>query len=294
MTLPHVFIGSSGEGKEAVAALHKVLTGESIDAIYWKDHPAFSAGVDTLSALVKAANSADFGIFVIRADDVVVSRSKESAVVRDNVLFEYGLFLGVLGQDRVFAVYEEGDSKRSVKIPSDLLGVGMPRFRGESQTSLAATARAALNHGILSQIKSLGRRERRIDLRGDWKFDKKKSTFIVTVDAVRLRDNQDYLKGRTLAVVARRGNPRVAMTDDSEVVISELCKVPRDAAELVLSVTDRRFTKKPVTTDDVVEGYILAVPPKMSRKELVASKTVEEMIRGGCDRCGGAGVSILG
>jgi hypothetical protein len=292
MVRPLLFIGSSTEGKDAASAFHKILNGESVDAIYWKDHDAFAAGVHTLTALIDAAKDADFALFIIRADDVTRSRSKQAPVVRDNVLFEYGLFLGVLGDKRVFAVYEEDGSKKRVKIPSDLLGVGIPPFRGASSTELAASARAALNHGILSQIQSIGRRERRIDLPADWELDKKKSAFKVTVNPVRLLEHRRYLNRKKLAVVARRSDPTVGITDDPQVVVGALCKVTRDPVKIVLSVADQRFTRKPVRKTDAVEGYILAVPAQMDHEAIVALETIEQMIKSGCDRCGGGGVSI--
>jgi hypothetical protein len=46
------------------------------------------------------------------------------------VVFECGLFLGRLGRERTFLVY---DSSRELKLPSDLAGVAIAKFHGDRQ-----------------------------------------------------------------------------------------------------------------------------------------------------------------
>ena len=55
------------------------------------------------------------------------SREQVSQSPRDNVLFECGLFIGKIGRNRTFIVY---DSEKEIKIPSDLAGVSMATFNG--------------------------------------------------------------------------------------------------------------------------------------------------------------------
>jgi predicted nucleotide-binding protein len=54
---------------------------------------------------------------VATKDDFLNSRGTEFDSARDNVVFEYGLFLGRVGPGRAFVIQEEG-----TKIPSDLYG----------------------------------------------------------------------------------------------------------------------------------------------------------------------------
>ena len=49
---------------------------------------------------------------------------------RDNVVFETGLFMGAMGRDRVFVVY---DKKAELKIPSDFDGITMAGFDGHAR-----------------------------------------------------------------------------------------------------------------------------------------------------------------
>lgn len=56
-------------------------------------------------------------------DDFTASRDDIFETVRDNVVFRLGLFLGRLGTNRAFVLQE-----RILKLPSDLLGITIPRF----------------------------------------------------------------------------------------------------------------------------------------------------------------------
>ena len=71
-------------------------------------------------SLAQIAGGADFAAFIISPDDTVISREEEQLAPRDNVLFELGLFMGVLDRRRVFLIREHS---ADVKIPSDLLGI---------------------------------------------------------------------------------------------------------------------------------------------------------------------------
>lgn len=60
----------------------------------------------------------DYAILIATADDVVESRGSTHSAMRDNVLFEFGLFTGGLGKTRALLVLEE-----DVKVLSDLSGI---------------------------------------------------------------------------------------------------------------------------------------------------------------------------
>jgi hypothetical protein len=60
----------------------------------------------------------DAAVFVYSTDDETCYRGEVKAVPRDNVVFEHGLFTGILGRKKAITV-KAGD----VKMPSDLYGV---------------------------------------------------------------------------------------------------------------------------------------------------------------------------
>jgi len=149
-----VFIGSSAEGLKIAKHL-QVLLDHSCEVTIWSQG-VFGLNKGSLEALVNALDGFDFAILVLTADDLVTSRDVSTAAPRDNVLFELGLFMGGLGKNRTFIVY---DRSKSLKLPSDLAGVTAATFElhsnGNLQSSLGASATL-----IENEIESQGPRER--------------------------------------------------------------------------------------------------------------------------------------
>jgi predicted nucleotide-binding protein len=121
-----VFIGSSRESLAIAQTITGAFSSElSIVAKPWTDPSIFEPSDTTIESLVKAAETADFGILVFGPDDIVISRKRKMKSPRDNVLIELGLFIGALGRKRTFFVCPRGNK---LKIPSDLLGVTPLQF----------------------------------------------------------------------------------------------------------------------------------------------------------------------
>ncbi|MFZ2978663.1 MAG: TIR domain-containing protein [Candidatus Magasanikiibacteriota bacterium] len=119
---PRIFIGSSGEGID-IANYVKSLLQIDFEVYLWTDD-IFKANKSFLDTLLKEAGYFDFGILIATKDDYTKSRDKSFDVPRDNVIFEFGLFLGRLGPSRAFIIQEE-----DAKLPSDLFGITIPRFK---------------------------------------------------------------------------------------------------------------------------------------------------------------------
>jgi hypothetical protein len=115
MSQPSIFLGSSGEQLEMAQEIAGKL-GYSALVHVWDD--VFPAGHTTLASLMDEANKVDFAAFIFAPDDQVVSRSSEMQGPRDNVIFEAGLFGGILGMERSIIIYAKG-----AKLPSDLEGL---------------------------------------------------------------------------------------------------------------------------------------------------------------------------
>ena len=120
---PRIFIGSSSEGL-VVAQYIKDFFLESgeYECIIWNED-VFKENENFLETLTKSASLFDFGFMIFTADDVSVIREQTFLSARDNVLFEYGLFLGRLGTDRAYIIQD-----RDTKLPSDLLGITISNY----------------------------------------------------------------------------------------------------------------------------------------------------------------------
>ena len=119
MAEPSVFIGSSTEQLETARALKQCL-GSDVEAVVW-DEADFALNESTFGALTKMAERFDFAVFVFDADDVAQIRRTEVRTVRDNVVFELGLFIGRLGRGRAFWISAAGTD--APHLPTDLAGI---------------------------------------------------------------------------------------------------------------------------------------------------------------------------
>jgi hypothetical protein len=134
---PRIFIGSSGEGLDVANHIKSELQTD-FEVYLWTDD-IFKANKSFLDTLLKEASYFDFGVLVATKDDYSKSRDKSFEVPRDNVIFEFGLFLGRLGPSRAFIIQEEG-----AKLPSDLLGITVPRFKRSDDITKSATLNAEI------------------------------------------------------------------------------------------------------------------------------------------------------
>jgi hypothetical protein len=132
MDKPRIFLGSSGRQEKLLQSLTRGLEGVAhVDP--WTT--SFNPGTTTLERLVELAHEVDFAAFVFAADDWTTAGPAASAPTgagqaspRDNVVFEAGLFGGVLGMRRTFILHASG-----AKLPTDMLGFTCVRY-GDATT----------------------------------------------------------------------------------------------------------------------------------------------------------------
>jgi hypothetical protein len=132
MEKPRIFLGSSGQQAKLLQALTRGL--EDVARVDpWTT--SFNPGTTTLERLLELTRQVDFAAFVFAQDDWTSASPGASsasgggqASPRDNVVFEAGLFGGVLGMRRTFILHANG-----AKLPTDLLGLTSVRY-GETTT----------------------------------------------------------------------------------------------------------------------------------------------------------------
>lgn len=132
---PRVFIASSKEGLPEAKAINGNLDHSTVPTLW--PNGTFNLGSHALESLTKKSSDVDFAVFIFTPDDVAEIRGKTEHIVRDNVLFELGLFIGALGRDRCFIVRPRGVD---LHLPSDLLGITTVDYavdRGDNDLSSA-------------------------------------------------------------------------------------------------------------------------------------------------------------
>jgi Predicted nucleotide-binding protein containing TIR-like domain len=152
MNKPRIFLGSSGKQEKILQALTRGLQ-DVAHVEPWTT--SFNPGTTTLERLLELTREVDFAAFVFARDDWTSTGPAASPAIdsaqaspRDNVVFEAGLFGGVLGMRRTFILHAQGS-----KLPSDLLGLTCIRY-GEETTP---TEVRAVNQKLRQAIESGGR-----------------------------------------------------------------------------------------------------------------------------------------
>ena len=153
MDKPRIFLGSSGKQAKLLQALTRGL--EDIAQVEpWTT--VFNPGTTTLGRLLELTREVDFAAFVFARDDwtsvgATASNTPESAQAspRDNVVFEAGLFGGVLGMRRTFILHASG-----AKLPSDLLGLTCVRYDATTTAADIKAINQKLRKAIESEIRA--------------------------------------------------------------------------------------------------------------------------------------------
>jgi CRP/FNR family cyclic AMP-dependent transcriptional regulator len=147
---PKLFIISSSEAKSIAHAVRDGLEHDVFSKVW--DDGVFFAGGYPLEALEAEVAQADFAVAIAEPDDIVESRGVKAPTVRDNVLFELGLFMGKLTRYRAILVHPK---VKGLKLPSDLHGLTVVPYEPGDPTTLAARLTPVCDQ-IRAVVKRLG------------------------------------------------------------------------------------------------------------------------------------------
>ncbi len=157
---PRIFLGSSGKQAKLLAALTRGLE-EIAHVEPWTT--VFNPGRSTLERLLELTREVDFAAFLFAQDDWTAAGVSAppapdagQASPRDNVVFEAGLFGGVLGMRRTFILHAHGS-----KLPTDLLGLTCVRYAD----AITPAGMKAINQRLRQAIEDEGRLAR---IEGAW------------------------------------------------------------------------------------------------------------------------------
>ena len=116
---PILFVGCSAESIPIAESIQVGLECDPIDVTMWTEG-VFAPSAFPIESLEQVLRTVDFAALVLSPDDAVTSRGAMTDAPRDNIIFELGLFMGVLGHSRTFLIYPRGIE---IKIPTDLAGI---------------------------------------------------------------------------------------------------------------------------------------------------------------------------
>jgi predicted nucleotide-binding protein len=102
---PKAFIGSSTEALGIAYALQENLESDAEITVWTQG--IFEPSKYPLESLLAELDSCDLGIFVFSPDDIATIRGAEASIVRDNVVFELGLFIGPLADTEAFFSHQK-------------------------------------------------------------------------------------------------------------------------------------------------------------------------------------------
>ena len=195
MDKPRIFLGSSGKQEKLLQALTRSL---SDIALVEPWTAVFNPGVSTIERLLELTREVDFAVFIFASDDWTTSGASSApdaasgqASPRDNVVFEAGLFGGVLGMRRTFILHAHG-----AKLPTDLLGLTAVRY----DVDLTPAGMREVNQNLKRAIEDEGRLAR---VEGQWwQFSltarsEKEPAALSLLNISRDRDGMLALKGRS-------------------------------------------------------------------------------------------------
>jgi hypothetical protein len=153
---PTLFIGSSTERLPIARGLKQILA-DCADVTVWDEAPEFVIGESVLNGLIKVGEAYDFALLVFGQDDsTMMGGGVELPTVRDNVIFELGLFMGHMGTGRAFWLSPKGS--KAPHLSSDLGGIVHLEFEEPetiNATSIAESL-AETRDKACRQINSLG------------------------------------------------------------------------------------------------------------------------------------------
>lgn len=130
---PRILIAAAHENNAFVEKLSERIN-LFAKVLPWYGFKYLYYGKSILEAIQSESVKCDYAIFVIDGTDEVKIKGKKMPVARDNVIFEYGIFISKIGpRNCFFLVNEKQKGKNKVRIPTDFAGHIHPTayFNGE-------------------------------------------------------------------------------------------------------------------------------------------------------------------
>jgi len=200
---PKIFIGSSVESLQIAYAIQIQLEYTTEPTIWTQG--VFNLTSNAFDDLIEMIKNVDFAIFVFTPDDEIRMRGETYKSIRDNLLYEFGLSVGILGKERVFAIIPR--TTESSYIPSDLKGVTFAAYDSSRSDSNIQAALGPSVFQIQSQIQKMKE-----------KVDKQ-----IPIKVIKEFDFSGNASGEAIEIIAEHPYdypPKVTLIDDAGVEFS--------------------------------------------------------------------------
>jgi len=109
----------------------------------------------TIAQLERVITLYDFAVFVFASDDTILNRGTVIGSPRDNVVLEFGMFVGKIGLERAFVAYNKSGN---LGTPSDLDGVTYAIYEAERDDPEIAEKIVPACDDVRKIIQLMGRR----------------------------------------------------------------------------------------------------------------------------------------
>jgi hypothetical protein len=151
-TRPQLFVGSSKESLRYAYSIQQNLD-RVADVTVW-DQNIFRLSKSSLESLLDVLPKVDFAVLVFAPDDALRLRKHNLRAVRDNVVFELGLFIGALGRERTFMVVPQASER--LRTPTDLLGITPGTFNPARKDKNLRAAFGPFCNEVWNEMRTLG------------------------------------------------------------------------------------------------------------------------------------------
>jgi hypothetical protein len=159
---PKLFIGSSTEALKTAYAVQENLEYDVLSTVWAQG--IFQLSGNALDNLLDAVHGYDFAIFVFQPDDISQVRDVMVRTVRDNIVFELGMFIALLGKERVFFLVPKGSE--DIHLPTDLIGVEPGHYVPPEREEDLLAALGPFCNRVRRQIEKVSRQEGRLQPEG--------------------------------------------------------------------------------------------------------------------------------
>lgn len=192
---PKLFIASSSENLRLATAVHTRLEDDAQCTVW--DQGTFKPSRNTLQALLAELLRSDFAVFIMAPDDVISVRDVQKKSVRDNVIFELGMFVGRLGIERCYMLVPSGVG--DIHLPTDLTGItSIPYDASRSPNETVSAVSPACAKIVAAMHEHVGDEHlSRLDLSGSWRgfFVEQTGRRVIVEDDVTAVQNGRKLTG---------------------------------------------------------------------------------------------------